>query len=80
MSTAPTSPDPDPGWWTVTDIAEHLGIGEPTWRGYVSRGFAPPPDDPGDPAAHPKRRIPRWRPDTIRTWHANRPRPRTTTT
>ena len=59
MSTAPE-------WWGVAEAASHCGVKDPTWRAYVSRGVAPPPDlrVSGTPI---------WRPDRVRDWHANRP-------
>lgn len=46
-------------------VAARLGIAEVTWRSYVSREQAPPPDDPGDPEESRFRRRPRWRTSTI---------------
>lgn len=77
--------DTAPRWWDAAAAASHCGINPGTWRDYVSSGFAPAPDDPDerDPDGRPiprNRRRPRWKPDTVTTWHAGRPRPRNSTT
>lgn len=59
-------------WWGVAEAASHCGVRPGTWRDYVARGHAPRPDDP-DEDAPPNRRRPRWKADTVRTWHAGRP-------
>jgi hypothetical protein len=59
-------------WWGVAEAASHCHISPATWRGYVSHGLAPTPDDP-DQGSSPNRRRPRWKANTIRTWHAQRP-------
>lgn len=64
----------EPEWWGVAEAASHCGIRPGTWRDYVSKGFAPAPDDL-DEGARPERRRPRWRPETVTAWHAARPRP-----
>jgi len=54
-------------WWTTNDVAAYLGISQSTIRSYVARQQMPAPD----------RHIGRtavWKPDTIRTWHEDRPR------
>jgi len=60
---------------TVTDIAALLGIKPATWRAYVSRGQAPPPD------GH-LGRTPWWRRLTIAAWwhYYSRPSLHPTTT
>lgn len=58
--------------WGVAQAASHCGVQPGTWRDYVARGFAPAPDDPDD-GAPPQRRRPRWRPETVKTWHTGRP-------
>ena len=72
----------EPEWWGVAEAASHCGIRPGTWKGYVSRGTAPAPDDP-DQDRPKERRQPRWKADRVRDWHANRPgkpgRPRTAT-
>lgn len=60
-------------WWGVAEAASHCGIRPGTWRGKVARGLAPQPDDP-DEDSPPERRRPRWKADTVRAYHANRPR------
>ncbi len=62
----------DHGLLTGPQIAALLGIGDATWRGYVSRGQAPAPDDPDD-GRPPNRRTPRWRRATVEQWQATRP-------
>ena len=61
-----------PDWWGVAEAADHCHVTPATWRSYVARGMAPAPDDP-DAGSAPNRRRPRWRADTVRTWHAARP-------
>ena len=61
-------------WWTVADCAAYVGVDPMTWRGYVSRGTAPAPDDPDDDRV-PQRRTPRWRPGTVQAWQETRMRP-----
>ncbi len=62
----------EPAWWGVAEAASHCHVTPGTWRHYVSVGFAPAPDDP-DVGAPRERRRPRWRPETIKAWHATRP-------
>lgn len=76
-----TNPDP---LLTGPQVAGRLGISASTWRAYVARGQAPPPDDPDDVDRHgqpvPKnRRIPRWQQSTIDTYAARPKRPGTRT-
>ncbi len=59
---------------TGPQVAGRLGISPGTWRGYVSRGRAPAPDDP-DVGRPPNRRQPRWKTSTIDTWQTDRPGP-----
>jgi hypothetical protein len=55
----------------VVDAAHHAGTRPATWRAYVSRGQAPPPDQvhttPGG------RRRPLWRTSTVSAWLTARP-------
>lgn len=53
---------------TATSVAAMLGIQPVTFRAYVSRGQAPPPDGRYD------KRTPYWLRSTIETWQASRPR------
>lgn len=57
---------------TGPQVAGRLFIKPATWRGYVKRGHAPPPDDPDENTVK-ERRTPRWRQSTIDAWHASRP-------
>ncbi len=69
--------DDDP-MLTGPQAAGRLGIKPGTWRGYVARGQAPPPDDPDDD--RPKnRRQPRWLTSTIDTYARRTKRPGTRT-
>jgi hypothetical protein len=54
-------------WLDVKACAARRGIQPGTWRAYVSRGQAPPPDDPddADPTRPVSHRRPRWRPETV---------------
>lgn len=54
------------GMLSMREIAERLGIEANTLRSYRSDGRLPEPDAMLGMA-------PRWRPETIDTWHANRP-------
>lgn len=56
---------------TSAQVAEWLGIGPATWRGYVLRGSAPPPDD-RDEDRPVNLRIHRWRTSTIARYVAGR--------
>jgi hypothetical protein len=53
---------------TSAGAAELLGIQPDTWRAYVGRGQAPPPDVQLG-------RVPLWRVDTVTAWHESRPGP-----
>lgn len=60
-----------PDLWTVGEVCAYLAEqGRPilprTFLSGTSRGWAPPPDER-------RGRTPLWRPETIRTWHENRP-------
>lgn len=57
---------------TGPEVAERIGIGAATWRGYVSRGHAPQPDDPDDGRPINRRR-PRWLTSTVDHFALNRP-------
>lgn len=54
--------------WRYKEIATELGVAESTLRNYRSRGQMPEPDGQD-------RYGPWWYPDTITTWHTNRPGP-----
>jgi len=61
-------PKRDPELWTVRDCAQHLGISESTWRGYVARS------DAGAPS--PVERIgatPLWDSQAVTAWNESRP-------
>lgn len=58
--TEPTDP-----WLSGPQAAELAGMTGGAWRTLVMRGYAPPPDDPGDMSAHPSRRNPRWRQSAV---------------
>jgi hypothetical protein len=47
--------------------AERAGCAASTWRGYVSRGYAPKPD------GHHDARTPWWYEATVDEWKARRP-------
>jgi predicted DNA-binding transcriptional regulator AlpA len=47
---------------TTAAVAALLGIAPATWRAYVSRGQAPPPD------GHIDKRTPYWLASTIEKW------------
>lgn len=51
---------------SATQAAARAGIATSTWRGYVARGQAPPPD------TYEADR-PRWHPATVDRWLAERP-------
>jgi predicted DNA-binding transcriptional regulator AlpA len=57
---------------TGPQVAGRLGIDSATWRGYVHRGYAPPPNDPGDTSLPVNRRTPKWRQSTVDQWQAAR--------
>ncbi len=59
---------------TGPQVAARLGITPGTWRGYVARGQAPPPDDP-DTDRPASRRQPRWRTETIEAYAGRTKRP-----
>ena len=61
-----TETDTHPGWLTVAEVAERLGIEESTWRAYVARGQAPAAESKIGP-------LPVWRTETIDAWLAERP-------
>jgi len=54
-------------WWTTTDVASFLGLRVGTVSSYRQRGQMPAPDKTLG-------RTHLWRPETIRTWHQQRPR------
>jgi hypothetical protein len=58
-------------WLSGPEAAARAGIAGPTWRSYVSRGYAPQPDDP-DLGRPPQRRNPRWLTSTVDSFTANR--------
>ena len=49
--------------WVISDVAQHLGVGQSTVRAYATRGQMPPPDGRLG-------RTPWWRPETIKEWRA----------
>lgn len=53
---------------TVAQVAERLAIKPATWRGYVSRGAAPPAD------GHYDKRTPWWREKTIDKYERDHPK------
>jgi hypothetical protein len=63
---------PDDPLLYVEDIAKRLGVHPGTWRGYVGRGQAPPPD-PADREVTDTHVRPRWRRSVIDAWVASRP-------
>jgi len=60
------APDPEADWWTVKDVAAHLGVSVHTVSSYRSRQQMPAPD-------RVIGRTPVWRPARIIDWHADRP-------
>jgi hypothetical protein len=56
---------------TGPECADRLNLTSSTWRSYVHRGYAPPPDDP-DSDRPPNRRSPRWRASTVEAFRENR--------
>lgn len=56
---------------TGPEAAARLGLTPATWRGYVSKGYAPKPDD-ADEGRPVNRRAPRWRVSTIDEFAGNR--------
>jgi hypothetical protein len=56
---------------TGPKAAARAGVAAATWRSYVSRGYAPQPDDP-DNDQPPNRRNPRWLTSTVDHFTANR--------
>lgn len=54
--------------WFAAEVAAHLGVAPATLYAYRARGQMPEPDGQLG-------RSPWWRPHTITTWHASRPRP-----
>jgi hypothetical protein len=57
-------------WLPVAACAAMAGIGESTWRGYVSRGQAPPPG-----RRHPDSGQPEWEAWVVQAWIGSRPGP-----
>jgi predicted DNA-binding transcriptional regulator AlpA len=53
---------------TTANAAALLGVTPATFRSYVAKGYAPPPD------GHHDQRTPFWLRSTIETWQASRPR------
>lgn len=62
-----TGSDLPSDWWTTENVATALGVSASTIRAYLARNQMPAPD-----RTIGKMRL--WRPDTIRNWHASRPR------
>jgi predicted DNA-binding transcriptional regulator AlpA len=54
-------------WWLTDDVATFLGVSSSTVRAYVARKQIPALDGMFG-------RSPGWKPRTIQTWHAARPR------
>lgn len=69
-------PDGQGEWLDVAQAAAVAGVRPATWRAYVSRGQAPPPDDPDDGRLAERRR-PRWRKSTLAGWKRPGPGART---
>lgn len=61
-------PAEDTERWTVRDCAEHLGICESTWRGYVARSDADAPTPIARIGATPL-----WDPQEVADWNNRRP-------
>ncbi|GAB1646753.1 helix-turn-helix transcriptional regulator [Krasilnikovia sp. MM14-A1259] len=58
-------------WLDPTEAAALAGVAPSTWRSYVSRGYAPAPDDP-DSGSAPQRRRPRWRTSAVEAFRIDR--------
>lgn len=56
---------------TSADVAALLGIARSTWSAYVSRGQAPPADDPELDRPEGSR-LPRWKLSTVQDWRRAR--------
>jgi predicted DNA-binding transcriptional regulator AlpA len=67
MTPTPTIDELPTDWWTAADCAAFLGITRSTWAAYVAREQAPAPERTFG-------RSPVWRPATVKTWAASRPR------
>lgn len=52
----------DPNFWTVAQVAAHLGVKPETVRRYVERGTLPQPD------GKLSGRFPWWKPETITSY------------
>lgn len=61
-----TTPDPNAEWWTVSDIADYLGVETNTVSTYRARGQMPDADQQIG-----RTRV--WKPRRIIDWHSNRP-------
>ena len=61
---------PDDPLLYAHQVAEQIGVTVGTWRGYVSRGQAPPPDDQVIDGSHVR---PQWRRSVIQAWMDGRP-------
>ena len=59
-------PDPEADWWTVADVAAHLGVSVNTVSSYRSRQQMPDPD-------RMIGRTPVWAPTRIIQWNGQRP-------
>lgn len=69
----PRKRDDDP-LLTYAECAELIGVAPGTYRGYVSTGDAPAPDDPDDADGKPaNRRQPRTRRSRVIAWNKDRP-------
>lgn len=62
-------------WLGLGEVAARAHVRPDTWRSYVKRGYAPPPDDPDDqdPGVPKERRRRRWRTSTVDAYLASRP-------
>lgn len=58
---------------TGREVSRLLGIQPDTWRSYVNRGKAPPPDF-ADLDTPVNNRLPRWRLDTVREYFQGKKR------
>lgn len=57
---------------TVKECAELTGMSANQWRSYVSSGYVPKPDNPGDLDVPANRRSPKWRRSTVARFVAGR--------
>lgn len=57
---------------TAREVGALVGLKAGTWRSYVSKGYAPQPDD-RDEGRPVTMRMPRWSVRTIAEWRRSRP-------